>query len=242
MVGFGLATVLLVGCLAAASAPIRPAPESASADETGARLEWVETCCSDPGLAWTTDVHDSRVLVAEGTGHAVVERRLRRATDDMDYRHVDATPALPAGTPWAYAVVLPGGALPTVGPVASIRAPQLERGRNATYVLRHPRIGQAGLSQQCRPDRTGHGWCAIAISNGQNVRLLDAYSVANARQGGYSRLELSFAGDLNADGVFDLILEWNSQGGIGCVGWGLFVSARTQDGWRWPMASDGACD
>jgi len=241
--GFPVAALALVAWMAVAATPARRESESESAGESGARMDWVaELAGTMPDLSWAKDERSSRVLAGDGARHAFVERRLRRATDDLGYRYVEAIQALPPGTQSAYAIVLPGGGSPALGPVPSIRAPQLEIGRDATHTLRHPVIGQAGLSQRCRTDATGHTWCAIAISTGTDARILDYYVAAIDRKGGRYRLELSFVGDLNADGVFDLILAWDSRGGASCMAEYLFTSLETRDGWRWPMAGDSACD
>lgn len=98
------------------------------------------------------------------------------------------------------------------------------------------------MSQQCRPDPQQHVWCAIAISNGAQVRILDIYVAADARHAGRRRLEMSFTGDLNGDGVFDVMFGWDCGGSVSCTAEYLFVSLETPGGWRWPMAGDSACD
>jgi hypothetical protein len=223
--------------------PGRLRPETEWGDAPSGRLEEVLNTGAYGDLAWTVDAQPEHVLVAAKTGHEIIRRRLRRAADDVGV-YIESTQALP-GPPesTAFAIRLSGSSLPALGPVPSIEPPRVEVGREATHTLRHPRIAQAGLAQRCRPDGAGRMWCAIALADGRAVRVLDANDVARGDYAGRNYLDVAFAGDINRDGRFDLVLRWSSEGGAFCTGTDLYLSRWVGGRWRWPLVgADGFCE
>jgi hypothetical protein len=209
---------------AAAATPSRLVYAAGAEDAYDRTQAWVET----RGIA----------LVISPRGDRLVGTRLGSSTDETG---LSVFRRSQRGGGW---VVSPSSPALTPGPVVSVPVAEIEdvRSRDQVQVLRAPGLPTLVVAQRCLSSGAATTWCAVVLAQGASRQLLYAAPERSAAGMESTGFPLMYAGDLNRDGVLDLIFGVSWRGGAPCAGAELYLSQRHGERVAWMRAAeDVAC-
>jgi hypothetical protein len=173
-------------------------------------------------------------LATSPRGDRLVGTRLWSSTDEIG---LSAFRRSQRNDGWVVSPSLPGL---RPGPVVSVPIARLEGDRSGDQiqVLRAPGLPPLVVARRCLSPDAATTWCAVALAQGQSRQLLYAAPQRSAVGVESTGFSLEYAGDLNRDGVLDLIFGISWLGGAPCAGAELYLSQRNGNQVAWTRAAD----
>ncbi len=227
---------VLLAAPAQACEPYSCAPWNREQEESQWRLKDVQGADEplDASLKWKRE-DKQYLLVKTGEGWRIVASSVWSAIDDMGYLYFRHDKP---GNGWSIEA-LPAWQ-PVAGSVESVQKDyegEVPSDRDYALTLKAGKLPAIGIAQRCSAPDEDVTWCSVVVAS-QGARQLIYSAPVETNKGvrstGYA---LEYVGDINRDGILDVLFRASWSGGAFCSGPELYLSNSESGRISWRLAA-----